>query len=378
MEKRNIRLSKSCIGQEEIDAVTDVLKREYLGMGQDVAKFENDLKHFFKREVTLVNTGTAALHLACQGIGLKEGDEVLVQSLTYVACFQAIRATGAKPIACEVDDETLTIDLQDAASKLTERTKAIMPVHYAGNPGDLDAIYAFAKMHNLRVIEDASHAFGTTYKKHLIGSFGDVCCISMDGIKNITSGEGGMIITDDPLCQKIVKDARLLSVQNDTESRFAGTRTWIFDVNQPGWRYHMSNIMAAIGYTQLAKFERFKEVRQRLAKLYQKELNGIYGIKIIPCNYNEVVPHIFVIRVDSKYRDGLKKCLSDNGIATGIHYRPNHLLSLFACNQDNTTLAHTEQVYKELITIPLHADMNDKDILYITNIIKFFMSNVEK
>lgn len=378
MEERNIRLSKSCIGQEEIDAVADVLKREYLGMGQDVAKFENDLKHFFGREVTLVNTGTAALHLACQGIGLKEDDEVLVQSLTYVACFQAIRATGAKPIACEVDDETLTIDLHDAESKLTERTKAIMPVHYAGNPGDLDAIYAFAKTHNLRVIEDASHAFGTTYKGRLLGSIGDVCCISMDGIKNITSGEGGMIITDDLLCQKIVKDARLLSVQNDTESRFAGTRTWIFDVNQPGWRYHMSNIMAAIGYTQLSKFERFKEVRQRLAKLYQNELNGIFGIKIIPCNYNEVVPHIFVIRVDSRYRDGLKKCLNDNGIATGMHYRPNHLLSLFAGNQDNTTLAHTEQVYKELITIPLHVDMSNEDVLYITNTIKDFMSNVEK
>ncbi len=195
---RNIRLSKSCIGQEEIDAVTDVLKREYLGMGIDVHKFEDDLKEFFGRDVTLVNTGTAALHLACQGIGLKEGDEVLVQSLTYVACFQAIRATGATPIACEVTDDTLTIDLEDAERKVTPRTKAIMPVHYAGQAGDLDAVYAFAKKHNLRVIEDASHGFGTIYKGRKIGSFGDVACISMDGIKNITSGEGGMIITDDP------------------------------------------------------------------------------------------------------------------------------------------------------------------------------------
>ena len=231
---RNIRLSKSCIGQEEIDAVTDVLKREYLGMGQDVHKFEDDLRNFFGgRDVTLVNTGTAALHLAAQGAGIKEGDEVLVQSLTYVACFQAIRATGGVPVACEVDDNTLTIDLKDAESKLTSRTKAIMPIHYAGQCGDLDAIYAFAKKHNLRVIEDASHAFGTTYKGRKIGSFGDIVCISMDGIKNITSGEGGMIITDDPVCQKVVKDARLLSVQNDTDSRFKGTRTWVFDVDQP-------------------------------------------------------------------------------------------------------------------------------------------------
>ena len=367
---KNIRLSKSCIGQEEIDAVTDVLKREYLGMGVDVHKFEDELKEFFGRDVTLVNTGTAALHLACQGIGLKEGDEVLVQSLTYVACFQAIRATGATPVACEVTDDTLTIDLEDAERKVTLNTKAIMPVHYAGQCGDLDAIYAFAKKHGLRVIEDASHGFGTYYKGRLIGSFGDVACISMDGIKNITSGEGGMIITDDTRVQKIVKDARLLSVQNDTDSRFKGTRTWLFDVDQPGWRYHMSNIMAAIGYTQFRKFPLFKEIRQRLAKIYQNELQDVKGIKIIPCNYDEVVPHIFVIRVTNGERDAVKQYLNNNGIATGMHYRPNHLLTLFANNQDIKTLRHTDEVYEQLITLPLHADMSEDDVMYICEALK--------
>lgn len=366
----NIRLSKSCIGQEEIDAVTDVLHREYLGMGEDVKKFECDLKEFFDRDVTLVNTGTAALHLAVQGAGIKEGDEVLVQSLTYVACFQAVRATGGVPIACEVDDDTLTIDLADAERKLTPRTKAIMPIHYAGNPGNLDEIYAFAKKYNLRVIEDASHAFGTTYRGRKIGSFGDIICISMDGIKNITSGEGGMIITDDPICQKIVKDARLLSVQNDTDSRFAGTRTWIFDVNQPGWRYHMSNIMAAIGYTQLKKFPKFKEIRQRLAKIYQKELSNVDGVKIIPCNYDDVVPHIFVVRITNGRRDEVKQYLNDNGVATGMHYRPNHLLSLFSGNQDNATLMLTDEIYGQLITLPLHVDMTEEDVMYVCNTLK--------
>ena len=367
---RNIRLSKSCIGQEEIDAVSDVLKREYLGMGVDVHRFEDDLKAFMGRDVTLVNTGTAALHLACQGIGLKEGDEVLVQSLTYVACFQAIRATGATPVACEVTDDTLTIDLEDAERKVTSRTKAIMPVHYAGQCGDLDAIYVFARKHGLRVIEDASHGFGTIYKGKLIGSFGDIACISMDGIKNITSGEGGMIITDDAKVQKIVKDARLLSVQNDTDSRFKGTRTWFYDVDQQGWRYHMSNIMAAIGYTQLKKFPKFKEIRQRLAKIYQKELGNVEGVKIIPCDYDQVVPHIFVVRITNGKRDEVKQYLNDNGVGTGMHYRPNHLLSLFAGNQDNSTLKHTDQVYEQLITLPLHADMVNDDVLYICKLIK--------
>lgn len=367
---KNIRLSKSCVGQEEIDAVTDVLKREYLGMGQDVQKFENDLRDFFGRDVTLVNTGTAALHLAVQGAGIKDGDEVLVQSLTYVACFQAIRATGGVPVACEVDDDTLTIDLKDAESKLTQKTKAIMPIHYAGQCGDLDAIYEFAKKYKLRVIEDSSHAFGTTYKDRKIGSFGDIVCISMDGIKNLTSGEGGMIITDDPVCQKTIKDARLLSVKNDTDSRFKGTRTWLFDVDQPGWRYHMSNIMAAIGYTQLQKFPKFKLIRQALAKIYQKELSNLEGVKIIPCNYDEVVPHIFVVRIINGKRDKVKQHLNDNGVSTGIHYRPNHLLSLFAGNQNNATLAHTEMIYDQLITLPLHADMTDEDVQYVCDEIK--------
>lgn len=372
MEKRNIRLSKSCVGQEEIDAVSDVLKREYLGMGQDVSRFEVALKEFFCRDVTLVNTGTAALHLAVQGIGVKEGDEVLVQSLTYVACFQAIRATGGIPVACEVDDDTLTIDIKDAEKKLTPKTKAIMPVHYGGQCGNLDEIYEFARKHNLRVIEDASHAFGTTYKGKRIGSFGDVVCISMDGIKNITSGEGGMIITDDIVCQKVIKDARLLSVQNDTDSRFKGTRTWLFDVDQPGWRYHMSNIMAAIGYTQLRKFPKFKEIRQNLAKIYQQELSNLEGVKIIPCNYDEVVPHIFVVRIINGKRDDVKEYLNNNGVATGMHYRPNHLLSLFANNQDNSTLRHTDEIYEQLITLPLHADMVEEDVRYIINLIKSF------
>jgi dTDP-4-amino-4,6-dideoxygalactose transaminase len=372
MEVKNIRLSKSCIGQEEIDAVTDVLKREYLGMGSDVYRFEAELTVFFGRNVTLVNTGTAALHLAMQGVGIHEGDEVLVQSLTYVACFQAIRATGATPVACEVYDDTLTLDLKDAESKISPRTKALMPIHYGGNPGNLDAIYEFAHKYNLRVIEDASHGFGSYYKGRKIGSFGDICCISMDGIKNITAGEGGMIITNDLNVKKIIKDARLLSVQNDTDSRFKGTRTWEFDVDQPGWRYHMSNIMAAIGYTQLAKFSRFRKVRQDLARLYQDLLRGIPQIKLMDCNYDDIVPHICVIRVPSEVREQLNITLNAQGVATGIHYRPNHLLSLFMNNQDNRTLVHTEEVYKQLITLPLHVDMSNGDVEYICSIIRNF------
>ncbi len=368
MEIKNIRLSKSVLGQEEIDAVTDVLKHEYLGMGIYVKRFEDSLSDFFGRETVLVNTGTTALQLALQGIGLLKDDEVLVQSLTYVACFQAIRAAGGKPVACEVDNKTLTINLDDAASKITPKTKAIMPVHYAGNTGNLQAIYDFAKKHNLRVIEDASHAFGTKYNNQLIGSFGDICCISMDGIKNITSGEGGMVISNDKKVINCVKDIRLLGVKNDTNSRYAGTRSWDFDVTEQGWRCHMSNIMAAIGIVQFSKFPKFKNIRQKYAKIYKRELASF--TQVIDCNYDDVVPHIFVIRVDSKRRNNLRTVLEEAGVPTGMHYKPNHLLTLFAYNQDNSTLTQTEQIYKEILTLPLHPELKEHEILYICNIIK--------
>ena len=172
-----------------------VLDREYLGMGTEVQQFEEALSEYFGRSAVCVVNGTAALHLALQACEISQGDEVLVPSLTYLASFQAISATGAKPVACDIDPEIFLLDLSDTEKRITARTKAIMPVHYTGGVGDLDAVYEFANKYNIRVIEDAAHAFGTTYKDRRIGSFGDVACFSFDGIKNITSGEGGAIVT---------------------------------------------------------------------------------------------------------------------------------------------------------------------------------------
>jgi dTDP-4-amino-4,6-dideoxygalactose transaminase len=369
MENRKlIRLSKSIIGDEEIKSVTDVLRKEYLGMGQDVKFFEELLSGYFKREAVCVNTGTAALHLACQAIGLKKGDEVLIQSLTFVATFQAISACGAKPVACEVT-ENINIDLKDAERKLTKNTRAIVPVHYASSPGDLNAIYEFARKHKLRVIEDAAHAFGTIYNGKLIGSFGDIVCFSFDGIKNITSGEGGAIVTSDTSVLGKVKDYRLLSVMKDTEKRFSGQRSWDFDVAEQGWRFHMSNIMAAIGIEQFKKFPHFKEKRQAYAKLYQSLLSNVKGITILDLNYDEVVPHIFIIRVDATKRDYIREELKNKyNIETGIHYKPNHLLSYYRNNM--VSLALTERIYSGMLTLPLHPDLEEEDIVDICKILK--------
>lgn len=371
--KKNIRLSKSVVGLFEKKALGKVIDGSYLGMGSLVRDFEKALeKYIGAGNVICVNSGTAALHLALMGIGLVPGDEVLVQSLTFVACFQAISAVGAVPVACEVVPETCTIDLKDAKKRITKRTKAIMPVHYAGRTGNLEEVYKFAREYGLRVIEDAAHAFGSVYKGKKVGSFGDVVCFSFDGIKNITSGEGGAVVTKDKKVAEFVMDARLLGVHKDTENRYQGKRSWEFDVFHQGYRYHMSNLFAAIGLSQLKRLEKeFKPSRQKLAKRYHKELSLINGIKLFCDDYDKIVPHIFPIRVINGKRDGLRRHLIGNNIECGVHYYPNHLLEYY--REQKVRLPVTEEIYNELLSLPLHPEITVGDQKYITEKIgRFF------
>ena len=353
-KQKKICLARSIVDAKEAQALRRVLLEDgYLGMGKEVRCFEGELGRFFggKYSVVSVNSGTAALHLGVMAI-VRPGYEVLVPSLTFVASFQAIRAAGAVPVACDIDPQTLLLDLKDASKRLTDKTRAIMPVHYAGSVGDLKAVYVFAKKHRLRVIEDAAHAFGTTYQGKRIGSFGDIVCFSFDGIKNITSAEGGAVVTRDKKVAEFVKDARLLGVRKDTEKRFKGQRSWEFDVLHQGYRYHMSNLFASIGRVQLTKFPRFASVRQSLAKTYQKKLTGIPGIELISIDLNTVVPHIFPILIKNGRRDDLRGFLQEKGIETGIHYYPNHRLKFFA--KKNVCLPATDKVYLEILSLPLH------------------------
>jgi dTDP-4-amino-4,6-dideoxygalactose transaminase len=356
-----IRLSKSVIGEPEKRAVMGVLDREYLGMGKEVQEFEDILSNFFTRQAVCVNTGTAALHLSLQALGIGPGDEVLVQSLTYVASFQAISATGATPVPCEVDPDTVTLDVNDARKRLTGRTKAVMPVHYAGGMGALDEIFEFSQENDLRVVEDACHAFGGYYNGKKVGSFGDIACFSFDGIKNITCGEGGAIVTDDGDVLQKVRDARLLGVEKDTEKRYKGERSWEFDVNSQGFRYHMSNIMAAIGIEQMKKLPDFSSRRRKLAKMYRRNLLSCNSIELLDQDMETIVPHIFVIKLKNVDRDKIRERLQACGIQTGVHYMPNHLLSFY----HKGSLPVTEALFPRLLTLPLHPDLVGDDIDHI-------------
>jgi len=360
-----IKLSKSDIGFLEIFSVIKTLRKSYLGMGDEVQKFENKLKYFFGREVVCVANGTAAIQLALESCQIGKGDEVLVPSFTFLATYQAISATGATPISCDIDLKTLIIDIDDAKNKWTTKTKAIIPVYFTGGYGDINAIYDFAKEKNIRVIEDAAHAFGSRFENKLIGSFGDISCFSFDGIKNITSGEGGCVVTNDRTLIETIKNKRLLGVINDTENRYSGKRSWTFDVTEQGWRYHMSNIMASIGIVQLKRFKYFSSKRRKLAKLYDSLLTNSESIKPILRNYDDVVPHIYVVQIDSKFeRNYIRQELEKKNIEIGFHYFPNHLLSYYNINEK---LPQTEKIFKNLISLPLHTKLKTTDVKYVAN-----------
>jgi dTDP-4-amino-4,6-dideoxygalactose transaminase len=353
----------------EKNAVLKVLDKEFLGMGEEVKFFEAEIKNYLDThmEVVCVNTGTSALHLSLSALGLKDGDEVLVPSLTYIASYQAISATGARPISCEVNPDTLFIDTNDARNKITKNTKVIMPVHYASNSKGMNEIYNFSKEFGLRVVEDAAQAFGCKRDGEFVGTTGDIICFSFDGIKNITSGEGGAILSRDKAFIRKIQDARLLGVEKDTDKRFSGQRSWNYDVSNQGFRYHMSNIMAAIGRVQLTRISEFKIKRQDISKIYMRELSELREVKFLDFNYDEVLPHIFVIKASK--RDGLKSYLFKHKIECGINYRPNHLLSKY---NFNCSLPMTEKIYSQILTLPCHYDLTEKEQNHVIEKIKEF------
>lgn len=365
-----IRLSKSVVGKAEAEAVAHVIEDiGYLGMGATVGEFEHDLEAYIGggRRVLCVNSGTAALHLAVQAV-TRPGDEVLVPSFTFVSSYQAITGAGCRPISCDIDPETLTLDLQDTERRITPRTTAMMPVYYASNCNMASAYQAFARAHGLRLIEDAAHAFGCSKDGKRIGSFGDVVCFSFDGIKNITSGEGGAVVTADPEVIQKVSDARLLGVQKDSEKRYAGQRSWVFDVTEQGYRYHMSNIFAAIGKVQLRRLEpEFAPRRRHIAMLYTQLLRDNAAVKLIPMDYeHDIIPHIFVIEILNGTRPQLEEAFRARDIQFGVQYRPNHLLSYF---KSGYALPVTEDVYGKVISLPMHPELTDDDVRLICEII---------
>ncbi len=372
-----IKVSAPVVGPEELKAVSAVFELGYFGHGTKVLEFEARLKEYLgASQVVAVNTGTAALHLALLALGIGPGDEVIVPSLTFISCFQMITATGARPIPCEVKADTLLMDLEDAQSKITDRTRALMPVHYAGNPCDQDRLYDLAGRYGLRVVEDAAHALGSTYKGRAIGSFGDIICFSFDSVKNITCGEGGTLICQDKELAESVRQMRLVGIERASPAaELWKQHRWHYNVRRPGFRYHMGNLNAAIGLVQLSKLPDFIRRRRQIAQRYDQALAKLNGVRSLKIDYETVAPHIYVIRVQNGRRDDLMAFLKEADIEASINYIPNHLHERFRNSRGGKRwhLPVTEQAFEEILTLPLHCGLTDMDVeQVIASIYRFY------
>ncbi len=363
-------VSKPSIGEEELVKIKEVFSTAWLGMGSVVKEFEDAIKDYIGvKHVIAVNTGSSAIHLAIDVLDVKTGDEIITPSLTYAAAIQAIIACGAKPVFCDVEGETLNINARDVKKKISSRTKAILPVHYCGNPVDMDELLSLAQKHKLTVIEDACHGFGSIYKGKKIGSFGHMTCFSFDPVKVITCGEGGCITTNNDTWADLLQKKRLLGIDRDTWTRYKNKRSWHYDVVTQGYRYHMSNINAAIGLMQMKKISQFIEKRQKIVEMYDNAFKDIPKFSILKKDIKNLSPYCYILRV-KRDRDKLMIFLKEKGIETGIHYIPNHLQSFF--KKYATKLPVTERVWQEILTLPLYYDMKEEDIRLVINSVKEF------
>jgi perosamine synthetase len=356
-----IPVQRPFLGSEELQAVERVFESRWLGLGAFTQEFERELRTFLGVEhAVAVSSGTAALHIALDILDLKPEDEVLVPTLTFVATAQAVVMAGATPVFCDVDAGTFNLDVRDAASRITRRTKAVIPVHYGGTACDMDAVCGLAKEAHLKVVEDAAHAFGSTYKGRKIGTLGDLTCFSFDPVKNITCGEGGAVVTNDRDLADKAALRRVLGITKDTWSRLETVHPWSYDVAGPGFRYHMSNINAAIGLEQMKRFDAFRERRQAIARRYDEALAGIPGLVLREQYLHETCPFFYVVRVMDGRRDALMDHLKKADIMTGVHYIPNHLHRAFA--HLRTSLPTAERLGQEILTLPLFYEMTDEQV----------------
>ena len=368
-----ISVQRPSIGDTELQAVGRVFESAWLGMGALTKEFEDRLQPILgAKHVVAVNTGTSALHLALDSLGLSPGDEVVLPSLTFVAAVQAVVACRLRPVFCEVEPETLNLNVEDAMARVGPNTRVVMPVHYGGLPCDMDLLLESARQRGLLVVEDAAHAFGSHYHGRPVGSLGDVTCFSFDPIKNITCGEGGAVTTDnDEIAARLIP-RRILGIDNDTWSRYANRRNWFYHVTMPGYRYHMANINAAIGLEQLKRMDEFRARKLELVRLYDEALSGVDGLSLIRHDLNESFPFFYQVRVLGGRRDTLMEYLKELGVATGVHYIPNHIQPYF--KEFSTELPITEQLFEEIMTLPLYVDLTDEDQMRVIDGVRSFFN----
>lgn len=359
-----ISMAKPVLGKEEEKAVIAVLRSGLLAQGKKVEEFEtNFAKYIGAKYAVAVTNGTAALHLSLLAMGIKEGDEVITTPFSFIASANAIKYVGAKPVFADIDESTLTIDPTEIEKKITKKTCAIIPVHLFGLPANMPEIRKIAKKHNLKILEDACQSHGAFIGNKKVGIWGDAACFSFYPTKNITSGEGGMITTNDKI---IAENLRLLR-SHGMKKRYHHEIL--------GYNLRLTDIAAAIGVVQLKKLDSFNKKRQKNAEVYLKELKNVKGLILpeIPQGYNHVFNQ-FTIRITNEYplgRDGLREKLESKGIASEIYYPiPIHKQEYYKNMGYKDELPFSENASNTVLSIPIHPQLLEEDIIKVIKVLK--------
>jgi len=368
------------ITDREIEAVADVMRSGWLGLGPKTAEFEAKFAEYVGAKYAVgVNSGTAALHLALMALGIGPGDEVLVPTITFASTALAVVYCGATPVFVDVDGADICIDVKDAAYKVTDKTKAIIPVHYSGTPCMMDDIWSLADKYSLKVIEDAAHACGSTYYGERIGGLKgtDATCYSHHAVKNLTMGEGGTITCNFPDMDAALRRLRWCGINKGTWDRTDTAKdsnySWYYEIADLGFKAHTNDIAAAIGIVQLDRLPELNARRRKIAQLYTAGLSDCAWLDL-PHDYPGCVSscHAYVIKVKNDGRDRLNQHLKECDIATGVHYIPLHVQPYFKQLVDTPYLPVAETVWRTLLTLPSYPDLSNGEIDYIIYSIKEF------
>jgi len=374
----NVPFHKPYITSEEINAVTEVLKKGWLTMGPRTVEFENKFKSYIGSKYTIaLNSCTAALHLALHAIGIKEGDEVLLPTITFPATAEVVCYFKAKPVFIDVEKDTHNIDATKLEEKINSKTRAIIPVHYGGQPCDMGQIMQVAKKYNLRVIEDAAHALPSRYKNKKIGVISDLTCFSFYATKTLTTGEGGMVATKNKNWAEKIRVMRLHGMNRDAWKRYSSVGSWFYEVVDAGFKYNMTDIQAALGIVQLKKIEFMWRKRKEIAECYNEAFEDSEEI-ITPVikNDRETSWHLYAIKLNLDAlkidRNTFMEKLREKGVNTSVHFIPlyRHLFYRKKFGYRKKSFPNSEWIYKRTFSLPIYPSMKKSEIAKVISVIK--------
>lgn len=377
-----ITFGSPLLGEEEIDEVVSSMRAAWLGTGPKVARFEEAFKAYKQApHAAAVNSCTAALHLSLLASGVQRGDEVITTPMTFCATVNAIIHAGATPVLADIDPLTLNIDPAEILRRITPRTRAIVPVHFAGRPCDMDAILDIARHHGLKVIEDCAHAIETEYKGRKAGTMGDFGCFSFYATKNITTGEGGMILAREEADIQRVKRLALHGLSADAWRRFSDAGYKHYYVAEAGFKYNMMDLQAAIGLHQMGRIESGWQRRGEIIRRYNEAFAGLpLGLMAPPTAHEIVARHLYVVRVDSARtgisRDAFLEAMTAARIGVGVHYLsiPEHPYYREHFGWRSEDYPHAHALGHEMVSLPLSAKLTDAEVDRIVESVRSILS----